>query len=294
MTQARTNLSIYDFSDYRTFLKSHFGETKKTNPLWSYMAWSKSLGLSDNSSLLKIMKGKREAGPKLMAKLNKYFVFNQQEMIYFEDLIRLSKVKNDSRLELAIIERMKTNSPRKEFKLLDDRTFSIVSKWWHFAIRQMTKLDSFKSDITWIQKILRFKVDKRELQQAIDTMIEMDLLKKDSQTKKLQIQVPALSSQDDIPSEAVKQHHEAMLDNAKISLRTISPLEREITGQTFTIQQKNLPAAKEYIRNMMDEFTHLFESTQGDEVYQIQTQLFPLTQNSKSNMQNENINGVLQ
>ena len=277
-------LNIFHFTDYRSFLLTSFQQVKNKNSSWSYEAWARKLSLGDNSSLLKIINGQRDAGPKIRKKLIEYYKFQDDEKEYFEDLIQLSKVSGDSRLSLAIMDKMKKVSPYKEFKLIDEKTFSLVSRWWYFAIRQMVKLKGYQHDSNWIAKKLLCKVTPTEVKNAIETLHKLQLISIDQKTNNVNFVENQIRTTDDLTSEAIKQHHEGMLDNAKKSLRITNVEEREIRAQSLVIRKEDLPKAKEFIRECLNKFTDKFEVENGDEVYQMQVQLFPLTKVNNNNL----------
>ena len=265
--------SIYQHSDYRSFLVAHFEDTQKRNPAWSYQAWALKLGLKNNTSLLKIIHGERNAGPEIQQKLVEYFRFGVQERAYFEDLIRLSKVKDDPALSVMVRERLQKRLPTGRFVLLDVKAFALISHWWFYAIPQLTRLPDFKRDPEWIASRLNFKVGTRELAQAVKTMEELDLLEPKGR---------GIQTQEDVSQEALKRFHEGALGIAQQAIRSVPVPERQISGLTLAVSSAKVPEMKDFIRRSEDEFIRLFsESTGGDAVYQFQTQLFPLTQQEK-------------
>ena len=93
----KTQPNLIEYDDYRSFLEDFFEYSKSKNGLWSYQAWAQKLGLNDSSSLLKIINGNRDAGPKIQQKLLDYFEFSELEATYFNDLVKLSKLQKDYR-----------------------------------------------------------------------------------------------------------------------------------------------------------------------------------------------------
>lgn len=277
----KTTPDIFEFVNYRSFLSTYFEDAKKRNLHWSYEAWAKKLGLKNNSSILKIIHGQREAGSTISKKLAEYFGFNNDERIYFEDLIRLSKAKNDPGLSVAIIEKIQKQFPKKTYRLLNEKEFSAISHWWFYAIRQMTKLKNFKNDPVWISKKLNFKVSPKEVRKAIQIMLELGLLRYEKESDSLKISKECLNTSDDIASEAIKRFHEEMLSHAKKAIRSISVAEREISGCTITIAKEDMQKAKDLIRHFEEEFCKLLDKKNGNEVYQLNIQLFPLTKINK-------------
>lgn len=273
------NLNVKHFSDYRDFLNAHFASKKISNPKWSYGLWATRLGLKATSSLTKIINNERAPGPEITNKLASYFCFDENELNYFTDLIRLSKIKDDPRLSVLLMERMGREHPDAKLKILEDKSFQIISNWFCMAIREMVRLNDFKEDPAWIQKRLSFEVKTSDIRKALEDLLQLGLLKRGADGK-LITSSGLLHTTNDISSEAIKRHHEQMIDNSKISLRRDNVEIREFSAQTLTINLSKLPEAKELIRQFKGKFTRLLEETQGDETYQLQIQFFPLTKGS--------------
>lgn len=274
----RTNL--FEFTDYRSFLKAQFEDTKKKNPKWSYGAWTKKLGLKNATSLTKIINGQREAGSEITAKLCGYFKFSATEEQYFEDLIRISKSQKDPERIEYLLERLRKVSRRPGFWILNEEQFSAISHWWFYAIRRMIFLKDFQDDPKWIAQNLRFKVTATQIRRALDILLKNGFLKRDPQTHILKLGQVSLNTSDDLSSEGLKRFHEGVLDIARESIRSTSPEEREISGLTLSVSADKVPEAKKWLRKMQDEFSDLFAAREkSDSVYQFETLFFPLTQN---------------
>jgi uncharacterized protein (TIGR02147 family) len=278
-TSKDPKLSIYDFTSFRSFLKSHAEAAKATNPHWSYSTWAKKLGLQGTASLTMVVNGQRNPGPQLMQSLTAYFDFSEAEKAFFENLINLEKVGEDTGLKYLVLRELKRLSPLKNFELLDDKKFDVISNWYHFAIRQMTRLKGFQNDPHWIAKNLKFSITEKQIKNAIQTLLELDLIKENR--GKLTKTQTKIGTTNDVPSEALRRFHEQALDNAKKSIRETDLSLRELRAATIVLKEDKLPKAKELIREFSDEFIKLMDTDDGDNVYQMNIQLFPLTKLEK-------------
>jgi len=263
------------FTDYRAFLVAHVQDCKLRKNDWTFGIFARQLGLKDPSSITKIIQGQREPGEAITGKLIRYFQFNTRDAQYFQDLIRLRKMKNDPRLTVMLLEKMGKDHPDASLKLLDDKAFQLISNWYCIAIREMVRLDAFVSDPAWISKTLQFKVTPTEAGKAIELLIQAGLLNRTD--GKLSITQGRFQTSNDLSSEAIKRYHESMLDHAKEALRKFEPTEREFTASTVTMNSSRIGEAKELIREFKGRFAKLLEEDNGDVTTQIQIQFFPLT-----------------
>jgi uncharacterized protein (TIGR02147 family) len=250
---------------------------KKQKKSWSYGVWSRSLGLKATSSLTKILNGEREPGPEITEKMIRYFGFKEKQAQYFRDLVQLEKIKTNPRLSVLFMEKMDKEHPDSRIRILDNKSFLVISNWYYLALREFCRLQNFKEDPEWISQNFLFKITAREVNQAIKTLLEMKLLTRDKKNI-LRLSEGILDTSNDIASEGIKRYHEQMLENAKSALAQISVDEREITSTTLLMSSGNIAKAKDLIRDFKKKFEKLMEEETGDQVFQFQMQLFPLTQ----------------
>lgn len=271
-----TKLKVKQFTDYRAFLLAHVQDKRKENPQWTYGIWSRKLGLKDPSSITKILQGQRHPGKQITDRLTKYFNFNSNEGQYFHDLVSFYKVKDDPRLSVLLLEKMGKQNPDLNSKILDDKSFALISNWYCFAVREMVRLDGFFEDPDWISKSFNFKVTPSEAERAISMLLQVGLLERDN-AGKLKVRNGIFKTETDYVSEALKRFHESSLDNAKLALLTIDVQDREFLASVFAMRRSNIPQAKELIREFKDRFESLLEEDNTDAIFQIQIQFYPLT-----------------
>ena len=270
---------IFKHSDYRAFLWGHAELKRAEVARWSLGGWSKRLGLNATSSLTKILNGEREPGEKTIKAFTNYFNFSAEEELYFRDLVRLSKIKSDPILKLTLLRSMGTFHPSKLIRVLEDKTFEIISKWHFLSIREIVKLKNFQENPEWIQSRLFFKVSTEEIKKAIEILLHQGLLSRNTKGR-LVTGNESLQTKNDRISTAIQSYHTQMLENAKVAIKEQDIALREFTSETICMNKDDIPKAKEFIRKFRAEFTRAFEVDEGDEIYQIQVQLFSLTKDT--------------
>jgi uncharacterized protein (TIGR02147 family) len=272
---------IRQFTDYRAFMLAHIQDCKRRNPKWTYGMLAKQLRLKDTSSITKIIQGQRDPGETITGELIRYFAFAPKDAQYFQDLVRLQKIKKDPRLTVLLLEKMGKEHPNGALKLLDDRSFQLISNWYCTTIREMVRLDGFFEDPAWISRTLHFKVTPTEVSRAIDLLIQVELLKRDDKGR-LEIVQGRFHTTNDLSSEAIKRYHESMLDNAKLAIRKFDVEQREFSAASMTMRSGRFPEAKELIREFKSRFAKLLEEDGGDVTIQLQVQFFPFTKISQT------------
>lgn len=281
-------LNVFNYSSFRAFLYDYVRNSKRKNRGFSLSKMAKKMGLANTASLSRVVKGDREPGESISEKLSNYFQFDHEQKAYFKYLILLDKTKDDSYLKTLLMEKLKEIHPEKQFALLDERVFKVISSWHYFVLREMVRLENFVPDYELLAKKLLFKITPTEIKEALHTLEVLGLIQRDSNGRFTQ-QDLQIETQNDVASEASKRNHEENLDNAKWALRNVKLLEREFNSVCFTLKKEHLPEAKSLIRQFKRSFLDKFEAPtgEGEEVYQLQVQLFPFTKASEKSLSQE-------
>ncbi len=278
-----TEPRILDHTNYRSFLKSYYDYKKRTSKGFSYEVWARKLGLKNNTSILKIIRGDRNAGPAVQEKLIQYFQFQSEEIAYFRDLVLLEKMPEQSPLRLQIIERLSFRYKDTEFQQIDENHFVLLADWWHWAIRQLLKFKKFKLDSSHeIAKSFHFKVSPKEVDTSIKRLMEFGFIKADEEGVLISDpQSRSIKSQ--VCNEAIRSFHGAALVNAQIALRDLPVDEREFNSLVLAVRSEDFGSAKEEILEFVKKFNQRFsQEDAADSVYQLEVALFPLTSKSDS------------
>ena len=97
-TDKNSKLSVFDFSDYRSYLRAFVAIRKRKNASWTLGSWARTLGLKATASISKVVAGSREPGLMMTEKLIEYFEFDPKEAEYFRELVRRAKMSKKTGL----------------------------------------------------------------------------------------------------------------------------------------------------------------------------------------------------
>src|SRR6202012_4340785 len=135
---------------------------------------------------------------------------------------------------LKLMEELGRQKRSGKFTYLDHETFSAISHWYYYAIRELVTLPGFVEDPEWICRALRFPLDPKEVVRTIQVLLKLGLLLR-LENGQLKPSNGYLETSSDLASTAIRGFHEQAFENAKSSVRQASVEEREITGTTFTM-----------------------------------------------------------
>ena len=128
------------------------------NPQYSLRAFAQSLGV-DHSTLSQILRGKRRLTPESIRALG--------------SALRLSDAEIDSLLTFE--ERVGGDAWERHVAQLQEEAMVVIGQWHHFAILELTRLESFRPDCRWIARVLDVPVDDVNL--ALTRLLHLGLLR---------------------------------------------------------------------------------------------------------------------
>lgn len=255
--------NIYDYQDYRDFLKAWFEYKKSSSDYWSFGLWARKLGLKTTSALTMVIKKDRHAGPKMVEKFLKYFEFGPDTEKYFKELVRLNKISKDDPKLLVML----TGNKGSEQSTKGD----LVFQWLSYTIREMSHLKGFKPEWDFILSRLRPHVEIPQIQDLLEKLVQKEIL-----TSDYKVTNKVIAPEGAINPKEVKSYHDSIMELAKEAL-PVSPKQRIFTSSTISVAKKDIEKAQKLIRDFQVEFGKVMESKPGDEVYLFNMQLFPLT-----------------
>jgi uncharacterized protein (TIGR02147 family) len=174
----------------------------------------------------------------------------------------------------SLNQNFKRDTPKRSREMLSLEKFRVIADWYHFAILSLVNTKGFNSDPVWIGR--RLGISSVLARTAIDRLLELGLLAKVGESL-VPVKEASLETPHDISSLAVRQNHSQHLSLAQKALVNV-PLDlREFGNLCLTMNSEKVPEAKRLIRKFLDKFNDEMESANGEEVFQINLQFYPLT-----------------
>ena len=273
----RIMVSIFDYKDYRIFLKDYYLEKKQLIRRFSYRYFAKKAGIKGQSYLDLVIQGKRNLTKITLEKFSRALELNKKEASYFDTLVHFNQAKNDDERNMYFEKLIKQN-PRKGFSEIDKKRYLYFTNRHLITIREMVSLPHFEENPDWISQHMRHPLPPPKIIEAINLLIKMNLLKRDSQGK-LRLSQGAVTTQPDFESLEALNYYHSIFQDAKEAIINIPFDKREAKSLTIPMSEKLIPKIKEKIQNFIEDIVRLVnnECDSFDDVYQVNTVFFPVT-----------------
>lgn len=257
---------------YIGILQEEFERRTKRNPRFSLRAFARLLEFPP-SGLSDLFNGKRGLSPASAERIVKALGFTKVESEYFVSLVVSREARSDVKRRAAQVKLKQILKLKRPARLQAD-DLSIIAKWYHLAILELTYLEDFKADPAWIAKRLGLSVF--EAKQAVERLVRKKLLI--SVDDKLCDAHERLSTPDGVPSQVIRDFHRQILTKAAAALDEQRVEARNFSNNIFSINAEDLPRAKELINQFRTEFAkEMGKGSKKNKVYNLSIQCFELT-----------------
>lgn len=269
-------LNIFNYTDHRAFIKDYYETHKLQNPKFSYRVFAKKAGFSSSAFLPLVISGKKTIGKDSLRRLGSAMGLSKKEQVYFESLVWFNQAKDEASKEYyhQLLRSIKKDKPGKVIK---GEQFEYLSHWYYPVIREMVTLPTFKEDKLWIRARLNDRVTIRQIRDALDDMLKLDLLKRDDAGRLRQVDA-SIVTEDEVSHTAVLMIHQQMLLLAHEMLVATKGVGSEVSGMTMAVSKKQYKEIVTMIRDFQNEIIKYIETHSDipESVVQLNVQLFNL------------------
>lgn len=279
-------LSIWGYTNYRSYLRDHYSFRKETSRTWSYRSFSKAAGFSSPNVLKLVIEGKRNIGTATIPQFTQGLGLKGAMAEYFEAMVHMNQAKDDAERE-NFLQQMARLTPHANRRQLGFENLRYLSHWLHPVIRELVSLREFHPDPYWISRRLRAPVSIKEITDAWAFLVEEGFVRK-NEAGQFENVDQMITSPDEVSSLAIRNFHRQMLGQAHEALDSISVTEREFGALVLKVPQGAMDALKIKLKAFRKELhewalhaaaqnSSLQETDQTEHVVQINLQMYPHT-----------------
>lgn len=274
--------NVFDYLDYREFLKDFYKNQKLINESFSYAAMAQKTKISSRGLLKLIMDGKRNLSSSNLENVISGFSFNKSETNYFQTLVLFNQTKAYEEKN-KLYEKLIKFPQRQRVYPLKIEQYNLYSKWYFSVIHELILLKECPQDLEhfchWVTQQLKNKVSLKEAKEARDQLIALGLIKETPNGLSQANPYFKSNSKEEI-NFAIQNFHTQMISESTEAIK--KPIEeREFGSVTLAFSKSDLAKAKEFIKDFKQKFNFELSAHYGaDSVYQLNIQFFELADGS--------------
>ena len=274
-SQNKIKPDLFEYSNYRKYLRDLYSYYKSETNYFSYRYFSSRAGFKSPNFLKLVIDGRRNLTEKSIPKVSKALRMSKAEEEFFTPLVffnQSSSMKEKSRFAQLLA---RTRISNKTYSL-SQLQLKYYSNWYYVPIREMLSNPSFNQELTSIQEQFQGEVSVKQIQQAIDDLISLNLIQK-YENGRYGSNHEHVATPDELISSVVLNYHFEMIDRAAESIVEYAPEKREVSTTCISCSEETVVKIKERIKEFRRDILALSEQdVKSDKIYQFNVQFFPV------------------
>tara|TARA_Y100000590_G_scaffold418437_1_gene519231 strand:+ start:137 stop:973 length:837 start_codon:yes stop_codon:yes gene_type:complete len=249
-------INIYEYENYREFLKDYFEVKERNGSRLTYRNFSNRAGIPSHTLAQMVIQGKRNLTLNTIPGFVKALDLKKGESIYFENMVGFTQSKTDEEKSYFLEKMYEIRSKKKKGfslpKVNSDHTKLLFSRWYMPLLYELILLNLFDEDYEKLFDFFEKKVSKVKLKKAVSDLRSSGLVEKNNEGKWVQ-KTPCLKTQDEVTHLLIRDYQKKMMEFAldKIS----DPIDqREFGFVTFAGNKSDLKILKNKIKKLLDDF----------------------------------------
>ncbi len=265
---------IYEYHDYRTFLREWTQWLKSRRQGYSLRALAREAGLSC-AYLPQVLSGKRKLTQKALAKVMGALKLPSRERHYLELLVQAAEGSATERAE-AMEQTQRLRAYRKA-NPKESEVYRYLTRWFYVALKELASVPGFQADPSWILSRIRGGLNHQQVADAVTFLTENGFLRTDPNGT-IRPAEKDIRCVGEVFRAALRQFHHQMMGISLQSLDESPAGSHIILGHTTAISSKQFGRVREILQNALRQIERLGQEEKGlDAVYHIGLLAAPLT-----------------
>jgi uncharacterized protein (TIGR02147 family) len=269
------DLNLFEYSDYRSFLRDFYKYEKKRNPKFSHRYIAQKVGFTSSSFFSQIIKVQSNITPRLAINFARLMKLNKTETEYFQLLVQYNQAKSHEETKYFYEKILSFRRPK--IKKIEANQYKLLNKWYNIAIRQILGILPFKGDYKQLAKTVEPAIKPNDAKKAIQLLMDLGLIKKDAQGYHKSTD-PSITTGEKSNAVGVQSYLLETLELARQAIDRFPQNKRKMSTLTLSISETGLKAMEERLQTFRKELLEIAENDDNvDRVYQLNLQFFPMS-----------------
>ena len=270
--------SIFNYLDYRDYLKDYDEERKKKFPLFSYQMFGMKLNISA-SHLFSVLEKKRHLPVRCVPAAKKILGLSGRTAQYFDLLLAALRTKKLREHDELMSKAFQLRDIHRHS--LEKEELTYLHQWWNVVIRSFLQINQGKIDPKGIANNIRPKLSEEQVKESIELLKKIGLVTNIGHGR-VKLSDAHLTIGGAEKFKAIREFQSQVMDLAKSSLQEIPPAERDVSTLTMAIDEDCF----EDVKCMLQEFRRqiqirIEEVPVPSRVMQLNLSFFPVSQDMK-------------
>ena len=275
MSRGAFMLSVFDYSDYRKFIKDYYETHKAQNPSFSYRFLAQKAGINSAPFYKFIIEGKRNLTKNTVLKTCVALKLSDREAEYFENLVFFNQAKTIKEKN-SFFEKLVLKQKHRHVGTITESQYEYFSEWYHCVVREIVCMYDCRDNWAKVGHIISPSLTAKQVEESVRLLLRLGFLKK-AGNRYVQTE-PVIAAGYGLTSHQIINFQIMMLNKAIEAFDRSLPHERLTSATTVCISRKKFETFVEKIRMLRSELLEIARNDETPEmVYELTLNLFPLS-----------------
>lgn len=279
---------LSEFVDYRKYLAADYeyqqSITQDRLRPYSYSDFSAAANIKSPNYLKLIIEGKRNLSREMCQKFSRALKLSRSQSKEFELLVLYCQEKDPMQRNRCLKQLSDYRSQKlMDAGLIDASTWNQVADWLVWVLYAMVDQEGVDFRPAKLIPLLGGQVNEAQVEQALSRLIAAGDIEVNRETGEARKVAQAMGPKD-IPPELVRKVQSELIYLGLESLHRHGPQDREVSGFTASMTAKEFEWTRFELRKLRKQLQKQIainrEQSPGERVYQVNIQLFPLSEKS--------------
>ncbi len=268
---------VFEFQNYRDYLKAYYEEQKTARRNFSYRSFSDKAGINASAFLYYVIQGKRNLTKNTVFKVSTAIGHSREEAEYFENLVffnQASTISEKTQFYSRIVEARRS----VDIKLISPDRYEYYSKWYYSVIREVVTFYDFKDNFVKLGIFLNPPITAVQARDSVLLLEKLGFIERDKEGLYHQTDniIGSLPKGPDVF--LIAKFHSDMLEMAVKSFDSHPVKKRMSASTTFSISGATFELFKMKTREFRKELLEIARlDDRPDQAYQFTFNLFPVS-----------------
>ncbi len=281
---------LAEYTDFRQYLKDVYEHKRATESTglrsYSYSTFSAAADIKSPNYLKLIIEGRRNLSEDMTVRFAKALRLGRDEISEFKALVRYGQAtqpieRNHFLKELADL-RARRELDRGR---IDQRSWDKVPSWIGWVLYAMADQRGVEFDAEQLLRLFRLKASTDDIRDSMRKLFESGELIRNEASGEVTKPREMIEAPQDLPVALIRKLQAELIYLGIESLFNDSPKDREFGALTMALTQEEFEQVRFDVRQLRKrlhkDVSVKRKSSKGDRVYQLNIQLFPVTERAK-------------
>lgn len=281
---------LAEYTDYRQYLKDVYEFRRQTESTglrsYSYSTFSAAADIKSPNYLKLIIEGRRNLSEDMITKFAKALRLNRPDADEFRALVRYGQATEPIERNQFLKELADLRAHRAfEAGTINQQAWDKVPGWIGWVLYAMADQRNVDFNPETLQKLFRAKASADDLRESLQKLLASGELARNEETGQVGKGRDLIESPQNLPVPLIRKLQAELIYLGIESLFRDSPKEREFGAMTVAMTEEEFQQVRFELRQLRKRLQRDIlvkrKSTKGERVYQLNVQLFPVTDKSE-------------